>query len=421
MSTEELKRFYKAKVKKPELFSYDDTGNLVELNKDGSIIKTIPLPDYRQPTYEEFDEMELKRIEAIALLNKEFEDSKRELRNSITKLDTPQSEILRINRKVKEADIKLQAIRFPLQYIEQVDGISINRIDFDKTFEKRKYPYPFYFLNERPYTLQDQYVRIGKAAVKPMITVAEAKAANELSNASIVILFADPETNDYGFLSLKWVVEIEFNGTMYNSAQQAIYAEIAKGFNDQQNLQKIMIADTPDEITYKLEDVPGDSDTNETKWNDIMKQIIYDVNISKFNQYPELSARLLETHNSKLGAYIPDDNLIGIGISLDNIQSKNPINWTGQNILGKALMDIRDKIRSDREIAISQQAVLTPQPRRKKPSIAITQQPVQQPIQQAIQESIDTTYAPTESIIPRPIRRRPQSSIQIPTEAILPQ
>jgi ribA/ribD-fused uncharacterized protein len=432
MSSEELKRFYKAKVKKPNLFNYDDSGNLIELNKEGSIIKTISLPNYRLPTYEEFDEMELQRTEAIAIANKEFEKYKKELRDTLTNTDIPQSEVLRINRKVKEADIKLQSIRFPLQYIEQEDGISINQIDFDKTFEKRKYPYPFYFLNERPYILQEQYTRIGKAAIKPMISIAEIKAANELSNTSIVILFADPETNDYGFLSLKWVVEIEFNGTMYNSAHQAISAEIAKGFNDQQNLQKIMIADTPDEITYTLEDVSGDSDANETKWNDLTKQLIYDVNISKFNQYPELSARLLETQNSKLGAYLPDDNLIGIGISLDNIKSKNPINWTGQNLLGKALMDIRDKIRSDRNAAISQQTLLASQPipRRKKPSIAITQPSIteipniiQPPSENTIQPSIteipNIIQPPSEntipsvipSVIPRTIRRRPQISI----------
>ena len=69
MSAEELKRFYKAKAKKPELFDYDDDGNLVELNKEGSVIKTYSLPNYRPPTYEEIDEMESKRTEAIAIAN----------------------------------------------------------------------------------------------------------------------------------------------------------------------------------------------------------------------------------------------------------------------------------------------------------------------------------------------------------------
>ena len=132
MSAEELKRFYKAKAKKPELFGYDDDGNLVELNKEGSVIKTYPLPNYRPPTYEELDQMESKRTEDIAIANKEFEDARRELRNLGP--DTPDSDILRVNRKVKEADVRLQMIRFPLQYVEIIDGIPINRIDFDNEF-----------------------------------------------------------------------------------------------------------------------------------------------------------------------------------------------------------------------------------------------------------------------------------------------
>jgi 1-deoxy-D-xylulose 5-phosphate reductoisomerase len=71
MSAEELKKFYKAKSKKPEQYGYDDNGNLIELNKEGTVIKTIALPDYRTPTYEEFDEMEEQRSKQIALANKE--------------------------------------------------------------------------------------------------------------------------------------------------------------------------------------------------------------------------------------------------------------------------------------------------------------------------------------------------------------
>jgi hypothetical protein len=85
---------------------------LIELNKDGGIIKTISLPIYRHPTYEEFDEMEKKREEAIAIANKEFEDAKKELRN-YSNPEMVESEVLRMNRKVTEADIKLQSIRFP--------------------------------------------------------------------------------------------------------------------------------------------------------------------------------------------------------------------------------------------------------------------------------------------------------------------
>ena len=424
MSTEELKRFYKAKAKKPELFGYDDDGNLVELNKEGSVIKTYSLPNYRPPTYEEIDEMESKRTEAIAIANKEFEDARRELRNLAP--DTPDSDILRINRKVKEADVKLQAIRFPLHYVQEDFGIPINKIDFDKTFEKRKYPYMFYFLKTRPFTLEDQYVRTGKAPVKPLISVAEARAAADAASVPVVILFEDPETNDYGFLSLKWTVEIEFNNTMYNSAKQAIAAELAKVFNDQENLQKIMIADTPEEVSYELDDVPGDE--NQAKWNDNIKQLLYDVNIAKFNQYPELVTRLLETKTAVLGAYIPNDNLIGIGMSLDNIQSKNPINWTGQNLLGKALMDIREKFRGDMALTAAAPVATQKVVRRRKPTPAEVEiepgteprlvdetaiEPVAEP-----QQLPPPVAGPSPVVGPRTVRRRPQ--VAAPTQLAVP-
>ena len=420
MSAEELKRFYKGMAKNPNLYSYDDDGNLIELNKEGTVIKTIALPDYRFPTLEEFDEMEKKRMDLIAILNKDFEDARRELRDIYSKPDSSESEILRVNRKVKEADIKLQAVRFPLQYVSKDSGIEINKIDFDKSYEKRTFPYEFYFLEERPFTLQEQYVRIGKAPEKPLISVAEAKAATEAITP--VILFEDPDTNDYGFLSLKWVVELSFNSSNYHSAQQAIYAEIAKEFNDEENLKMIMLAETPDEVQYELSDVPGDAEANETKWNDLTKQLLYDVNIAKFNQYPELAARLLETKNAVLGAYIPNDTLIGIGLSLDNFQSKNPINWTGQNILGKALMDIREKIRSEKESVLQTNVSQPVQSKRQVPIVAPTVVQSEEPVIQSESHSeqpivSEQPIIPTEAVAtpitepvvgqPRPIRRRP--------------
>jgi ribA/ribD-fused uncharacterized protein len=415
MSADELKLFYKNKAKNPSLFGYDDEGNLTEFNKDGGIVKTIPLPDYRAPSYEEIDEMEEKRKQAIAIANKEFEDARIKLRELLSASDTPQSEIIRLNRIVKEADIKLLSVRFPLRNIRVEDGISIDKIDFSKQYEKRKYPYLFYFLEERPFMLQDQYVRVGKAPIKPMITVAEAR--NTEDNVKIVILFAQPDTNDYGFLSLKWAVEINFNGTKYNSAQQALYAELAKAFNDEIGLQKIMSAESPDEVNYTLDDVPGEPDANQTKWNDTTKQLIYDINIAKFNQYPELAARLLETKNAILGADITNDTLIGIGLSLDNIQSKNPVNWTGQNILGKALMDIRQTIRAEREATLAATPVQQLSVRRKRPVVGTTSKEV--PVQPTTTKETVTSDTGTDAPVgQRLIRRRPQSSIVVPQEAI---
>jgi ribA/ribD-fused uncharacterized protein len=191
-----------------------------------------------------------------------------------------------------------------------------------------------------------------------MVSIQQAK--QQLQKGESVILFSEPETNDYGFMSLSWVVDLEYNGTIYQSAKQGIYAEIAKAFNDNANLQMIMIAENPDAIVYGLKDVPGEPDANEPKWNELLNRLLYDMNLIKFKKYPELGQRLLETQQANLGAYLPNDNQLGIGISLDNIQSKDPNNWTGQNLLGKALMDIRRQIRDEQEMAMQLQAEAKP-------------------------------------------------------------
>jgi ribA/ribD-fused uncharacterized protein len=211
-------------------------------------------------------------------------------------------------------------------------------------------------LHTRPYTLQDQYVREGQAPAKPLKSLAEIQAA--AAKQAPTVLFWKPSTNDNGFLSLDWAVVLNWKGQVYQSAKQAIYAELAKSFQDQASLEKIMSAESADDIEYSLKDVPGDA--NEAKWNAEIKRLLADINLLKFTQYPELALRLLQTQEAKIGAYIPDDNLLGIGISIDNVQSQNPMNWTGQNLLGQTLMDIRRHLK-EQELA-KQAAVAAPVP-----------------------------------------------------------
>jgi ribA/ribD-fused uncharacterized protein len=160
---------------------------------------------------------------------------------------------------------------------------------------------------------------------------------------------------------------------MYHSAKQAIAAELAKSFNDQDHLATIMMTETAEAVQYKVEDVPGDKDANEVKWNDVMKKLLHDVNLTKFTQYPELATKLLETKDAVLGAYEPNDNLIGIGISLDNIHSRDQVQWTGQNLLGKALMEVRETIKQNQLALAAQQPQQQKFPRpKRKPRIAVT-------------------------------------------------
>jgi len=344
----DLKKFYTAKAKakngKGVSYGYDVDGNLVVREKE-TVIKTIALPTYRRPTAEEIDMMEKQHHEAIALANRAVDDARTALYAMSQNPERDDPTMVRLNRAVLEADSKLCMARFPLFHIEREEGIKIKQLDFTQPNETRVLPYPVAFIETRPFSLQEQYVRIGEPAAAPLVSVAEAKSMIKAAGVPI-ILFEGADSNEYGYLSMEWAVVLEYHSTTYHSVYQAVYSELAKFFDDQEHLPQLLAAKTADEIVYSVEDVPGDVEQNREKWNEQLRKLIDEINLVKFRRYPELAAKLLETKNAMIGAYEPGDQLIGIGISLDTVESKDPSKW-GDNILGKTLMNIRDILRAE--------------------------------------------------------------------------
>ena len=347
--SDELKIFYAEREKHgKDRFDYDDNGNLVERDKHGVVIKTISLPAYRSITLDEIKEMDDTRNQAIREAIETFDRARMALFEEMQKGEFRDlTRVLALNEGVATADIRLQNVRFPHRMYER-EELQIRKIDFSQPNETRKFPYSTIMLRTNPYPIKEQYVRVGEPVAKPFISVEEAKSEQ-------FILFGDASNVDYGFLSLDWEVLLEIQSavdgksTAYQSATQAILGELAKFFQDQEHLEKIMSAASPDDIHYTVEEVPGNRDENEVRWKDQYQRLLYEVNLKKFTQYPELALRLLQTGQMRLGAYKPKDNLIGIGLSSDDARAQNPAMWTGQNQLGIILMRIRDTLREQQE------------------------------------------------------------------------
>jgi ribA/ribD-fused uncharacterized protein len=354
MSEQELARFYQlkskeeshdTKTKRVDHYGYDADGNLIEQDSKGALVKTIPLPIYRSVTLEELDIMSQQRNAAIANANQAFDHARIELYEAIHEqgINDP-TEILKLNRKVAEADSRLQQVRFPLRNTKKLNPVSIRELDFNQPNEIRKYPYHLMTLETSPFLLQDQYVRIGVAAPKPMVSISEAKEAEQ--RLETIALFSDPSTVPYGELSLSWPIHFIFNTHSYQSAKQAIAGELALHFKDETHFHEIQDAEDADAVTYSVDDLPGGREVNEAEWNKKLEELLYAVNQAKFLQSPDLSRSLLESKNAILGAYEPNDTFIGIGISIHDPQAKNRRSWTGQNKLGQALMRIREELRA---------------------------------------------------------------------------
>ena len=67
-------------------------------------------------------------------------------------------------------------------------------------------------------------------------------------------------------------------------------------------------------------------------------------NLEKFSQNSALSEYLLGTGKKVLVEASPADRIWGIGLAADNPKALNPNSWRGLNLLGFALMEVRQRL-----------------------------------------------------------------------------
>ncbi len=132
------------------------------------------------------------------------------------------------------------------------------------------------------------------------------------------------------------------SGIEYMTAEHYMMAEKAKLFGDNETYQKIIKATNPGEAKSLGREVRG---FDESKWVENRFQIVVSGNVLKFSQNQELSEFLLNTGNRVLVEASPVDKIWGIGLAVDNQKAENPNLWRGQNLLGFALMEVRDVLR----------------------------------------------------------------------------
>ena len=61
------------------------------------------------------------------------------------------------------------------------------------------------------------------------------------------------------------------------------------------------------------------------------------------NQNPDLKERLLSTGDAILAEASPKDRIWGIGLDAKTASGMEPNAWPGMNLLGKALMELREE------------------------------------------------------------------------------
>ena len=128
----------------------------------------------------------------------------------------------------------------------------------------------------------------------------------------------------------------------YTSMEKFLFMEQAKIFTDHELMNKISKTDDPVEIKRLGKTVKN---FKKDIWRQNIDQILYRGLMGKFSQNPVMKDMLLNTGDSLIVEASRSDKVYGIGVALGDQNLWNKGNWSGDNLMGAALMAVRKTLK----------------------------------------------------------------------------
>jgi ribA/ribD-fused uncharacterized protein len=144
-----------------------------------------------------------------------------------------------------------------------------------------------------------------------------------------------------------WLSPFIVNDIVYKSAEHWMMAEKARLFNDIENFEKIINCKTPAEAKKIGREIKN---FENQLWDLNCFDIVVQGNLYKFSQNKSLKDFLLNTKERVIVEASPVDIIWGIGLDMNHPNIENPEFWEGKNLLGFALMEVRDILSSSQKI-----------------------------------------------------------------------
>jgi len=135
--------------------------------------------------------------------------------------------------------------------------------------------------------------------------------------------------------------QFRVDGIVYNCTEQYMMAQKALYFGDGDSHKKIMSTSSPREqkaLGRKVKNFDVEM------WRCACEDIVYIGNYAKFTQSTYLEKVLLDTEDRTIVEASPYDKIWGIGLRESDPKAQQPEHWQGQNLLGIAIMKVRDRI-----------------------------------------------------------------------------
>jgi len=134
----------------------------------------------------------------------------------------------------------------------------------------------------------------------------------------------------------------EESGHRFPTAEHCMMYHKALLFGDDEACQNVLGAKSPGAAKAIGRTVKG---FDQNTWDENRFNIVVRANKAKFSQNTCLGEFLQNTGHRVLVEASPLDGVWGIGLAQDDAASKHPREWRGLNLLGFALMAVRDALR----------------------------------------------------------------------------
>ena len=145
-----------------------------------------------------------------------------------------------------------------------------------------------------------------------------------------------------GCLSQWWPASFEVDGLTFATAEHYMMWRKAMLFGDAPIAEQVLAAGHP-KVAKDLG--RGVADFDAAVWERERYDIVVAGTAAKFGAHEDLRRFLVTTGDRVLVEASPLDAVWGIGLAADHPDAANPDRWPGLNLLGKALMDVRARLR----------------------------------------------------------------------------
>lgn len=155
-----------------------------------------------------------------------------------------------------------------------------------------------------------------------------------------IICFHNPNEEN-GYLSNWYLSNFVVDDIRFSSMEQFMMYKKADCFGDQEIAAQILATNDVFKIKSLGRAVSG---YEESYWNGIRQIVVYQGLMEKFRQNEDLKQLLLNTGTAILAECAVKDKIWGIGLSMKDLDRFDLSKWKGQNLLGYALMMVRDNL-----------------------------------------------------------------------------